>query len=181
MIDVSLFYRIFYRTGRNRSVSSNTVQHGESRKTRSDGTRRTQQHQPTPVQREFKSPLAHQVFAGQGPCGTRENGRLLPERARDQQLSMEPPTAPNDRSGKFASGERRDYLTGAGHDRREIERGASAYSPTKGEDCDPAAVRQTRSVKTTNSAGGNRCSPNGGTRSGAGCRRVESRRWCSSG
>jgi hypothetical protein len=53
------FYRIFYRTGRNGLVIHSTLQHDESRKARSDGTRRTQQHQPTPLQREFKSPLAH--------------------------------------------------------------------------------------------------------------------------
>ena len=53
------FYRIFYRTGRNGLVIHSTLQHGESRNTRSDGTRRTQQHRPTPLQREFKSPLAH--------------------------------------------------------------------------------------------------------------------------
>ncbi len=37
----------------------NTLRHDESRKPRSDGTRWTQQHQPTPLQREFRSPLAH--------------------------------------------------------------------------------------------------------------------------
>jgi hypothetical protein len=49
-------YRLFYRTGRNRSVSSDTLQHDESRKTKPDGTRRTQHHQPTALPREFKSP-----------------------------------------------------------------------------------------------------------------------------
>jgi hypothetical protein len=49
-------YPVFYRTGRNWWVSSSTVQHEESRKTSSDNTRRMQQHQPTPLQREFRPP-----------------------------------------------------------------------------------------------------------------------------
>ena len=56
---VGSFYRIFYRAGRNGLVIHSTVQHDESRKTRSDGTRRTEQHHETALQREFKSPLAH--------------------------------------------------------------------------------------------------------------------------
>ena len=53
------FYRNFYRTGRNEPRSINPDQHAKSRKPSSDGTQRTQQHDPLPGQREFKSPLAH--------------------------------------------------------------------------------------------------------------------------
>ena len=73
------FYRIFYRTGRNGLVIHSTVQHDESRKCRSDGTRRTQQHQPAPLQREFKSPLAHRKTPAQQGSFCVWEARLLPE------------------------------------------------------------------------------------------------------
>ena len=49
-----------YRTGRNEPRSINPDRHAKSRKPSSDDTQRTQQHDPPPDQREFKSPLAHQ-------------------------------------------------------------------------------------------------------------------------
>ena len=48
--------KVFCWTGRDGPLIRSKLQHDESRRTRSDWTRRTQKHQSTPLRREFKSP-----------------------------------------------------------------------------------------------------------------------------
>jgi hypothetical protein len=60
------FYRIFYRTGRNRAIWISTVQHDESRSTSSSGTDRTSANVSGHGPSEFKSSLAHSDSPTQG-------------------------------------------------------------------------------------------------------------------